>query len=30
MEHEAYAWVKDNELRDYEFAPADYFIIKKI
>ena len=28
LEHEAYAWVKEIELKDYEFAPADSFIIK--
>ena len=30
LEHESYAWVKETELKDYEFAPADYFILKKI
>lgn len=30
LEHEAYAWVDEKELNDYEFAPADLFIIEKL
>ena len=30
LEHEAYAWVNEKELNDYEFAPADLFIIEKL
>lgn len=30
LEHEAYAWVREEELNDYEFAPADFFIIEKL
>ena len=30
LEHEAYAWVNENELLNYEFAPADEFIIRKL
>lgn len=30
LEHEAYAWVDEKELKDYEFAPADLFIIEKL
>ena len=27
-EHEAYAWVTPDKFKDYEFAPADDFIVK--
>ena len=27
-EHEAYAWVTPDKFKDYEFAPADEFIVK--
>lgn len=30
LEHESYAWVYEKELKDYEFAPADLFIIEKL
>ena len=30
LEHEAYKWVSKNELDNFEFAPADLFIIEKI
>lgn len=30
LEHESYAWVDEKELNDYEFAPADLFIIEKL
>lgn len=30
LEHESYAWVYEKELNDYEFAPADLFIIEKL
>lgn len=30
LEHEAYVWVNENELLNYEFAPADEFIIRKL
>ena len=30
LEHEAYVWVDEKELNDYEFAPADLFIIEKL
>lgn len=30
LEHEDYKWVSKNELDNFEFAPADVFIIKKI
>ena len=30
LEHESYAWVKEIELKDYEFAPVDLFIIEKL
>jgi len=29
-EHEAVAWVSPNEMKEYEFAPADEFIVKYI
>ena len=30
LEHEDYKWVPKNELDNFQFAPADLFIIKKI
>ncbi len=30
LEHEDYKWVSKNELDNFEFAPADLFIIEKI
>lgn len=30
LEHEAYAWVSKDELKTYEFAPADLFIIERL
>lgn len=30
LEHEDYKWVSKNELDNFEFAPADWFIIEKI
>lgn len=28
LEHEDYKWVENTELEDFEFAPADMFIVK--
>lgn len=30
LEHEDYKWVSKNELENFQFAPADLFIIEKI
>ena len=30
MEHEDYKWVASSELKNYEFAPADMFIVDKL
>lgn len=30
LEHEDYKWVSENELDNFQFAPADLFIIDKI
>lgn len=30
MEHEDYKWVASSELKKFEFAPADMFIVKKL
>lgn len=30
MEHEDYKWVVNSELKNFEFAPADMFIVNKL
>lgn len=30
LEHENYRWVSNSELENFEFAPADIFIVKKL
>lgn len=30
LEHEDYRWINKNNLEEYEFAPADTFIVKKL
>ena len=30
LEHEDYKWISKNELENFQFAPADLFIIEKI
>ena len=30
LEHEDYKWVKNSELDNFEFAPADIFIVEKL
>ena len=30
LEHEDYKWVNSSELENFEFAPADIFIVKKL
>ena len=30
LEHEDYRWVKNSELVNFEFAPADIFIVEKL